>query len=106
MSNEYKDYYTDKERGAREFFFTLRDGRYPIVDLDELEYYMPMMYKYGAKRLIIEQASWDHNKFIIGVDNETLGKWNCEFGRKKADNWMFCCTTGTNMRGYDEENNL
>ena len=48
MSNEHKDYYTDKERGAREFFFTLRDGRYPIVDFDELEYYMSMMYKYGT----------------------------------------------------------
>lgn len=94
MSNEYKDYYADKEKEAQGFFFALRAGYYPIVDLDELEYYMPMMYKYGAKYLIIEQAGWDSSKFIVGVDNETLEKWNCEFGRKKAGSETACCPIG------------
>lgn len=99
MSNEYKCYYSDKENAARKFFFTLRDGHYPIVDLDELEYFIPMMYKYGAKRLIIEQAGWDPSKFIVGVDNGTLEKWNCEFGRTRAENKMASCPIGADVRG-------
>lgn len=99
MSNEYKDYYADKENAARKFFFTLRDGCYPIADLDELEYFIPMMYKYGAKRLIIERAGWDLSKFIVGVDNETLEKWNCAFGRIRAENKTACCSISTDMRG-------
>lgn len=63
MSNEYKDYYEDKERINNDISSTLEYGGGVVVSLEELEFFLPEMTKRGIGELRISQIGGED--FII-----------------------------------------
>ena len=59
MSNEYKDYYEDKERINNDISSTLEYGR-AVVSLEELELFLPEMTKRGIGELRISQIDGEY----------------------------------------------
>lgn len=62
MSNEYKDYYGDRERTNEAISSTLEYGSV-VVSLEELEFFLPEMTKRGIGELRISQIGGED--FII-----------------------------------------
>jgi hypothetical protein len=59
MSNEYKDYYEDKERINNDISSTLEYGG-AVVSLEELELFLPEMTKRGIGELRISQIDGEY----------------------------------------------
>ena len=59
MSNEYKDYYEDKERINNDISSTLEYGGV-VVSLEELESFLPEMTKRGIGELRISQIDGEY----------------------------------------------
>lgn len=59
MSNEYKDYYEDKERINNDISSTLEYGG-AVVSLEELEFFLPEMAKRGIGELRISQIDGEY----------------------------------------------
>ena len=62
MSNEYKDYYEDRERINNDISSTLEYGG-AVVSLEELEFFLPEITKRGIGELRVSHISGEH--FII-----------------------------------------
>ena len=62
MSNEYKDYYGDRER-TNEVISSILEYGSAVVSLEELEFFLPEMTKRGIGELRISQIGGEH--FII-----------------------------------------
>ena len=60
MSNEYKDYYEDKERINNDISSTLEYGGAVVVSLEELEFFLPEMAKRGIVELRISQIDGEY----------------------------------------------
>lgn len=60
MSNEYKDYYEDKERINNDISSTLEYGGGVVVSLEELEFFLPEMTKRGIGELRISQIDGEY----------------------------------------------
>ena len=59
MSNEYKDYYGDRERTNEAISATLEYGG-AVVSLEELEFFLPEMTKRGIGELRISQIDGEY----------------------------------------------